>query len=159
MVAPNSFPVTIALSRRSFTGPNQEWLPNNVAWWFIARNRADTRMSIAFASGRSVEGSVLCANGRPMRPTATASGAQASEENEPIVTSTVVPAGPGRVRVTLRARDVGSGMAGLWWVRNRSPLTHADVYRGPVTVTRGVPVDYWAMDRAGNESSGEVKTR
>jgi len=59
----------------------------------------------------------------------------------------------------MRARDAGSGVAGIWYFVNRGGVSHANLYRAPVVVARGAPLIFWAVDNAGNSGSGDAHTR
>jgi hypothetical protein len=155
MVAKDSFPLAFTLSRAKPT----DFVKDDSASWFIARNLKGAHISIAFASGQRLDTVRLCVNGMPMAPTGTAKGAAAADQDPPKATSSAVPAGAGQVRVTLRARDARSGVAGIWYLVNRGGVSHANLYRAPVVVARGAPLIFWAVDNAGNSGSSDAQTR
>jgi hypothetical protein len=159
MVATDYWPLTVKLSRRFYRHGDGTFVPSDVALWFFPSDLLGSRIKIAFATGQSVGSVRVCVNGNPVAPTSTASGAVSMDDAPPILSSTAVAAGAGHVRVTIHARDSGSGLAGVWWGVNSKRIRRALPYNTPVTVARGAPVVVWALDRAGNERSIDVRTR
>ncbi|HXK13043.1 MAG TPA: hypothetical protein VNH45_00760 [Gaiellaceae bacterium] len=157
-VANKNWPVTFVLSHR-FDGPTGEYLASDAASWFLPRELNGARISMAFASGEQLADIRLCVNGNSLRATSIVRGIQAIDEDPPIVSSSVASAGSGRRRVTLRARDARSGLAGIWYLVYARGVQRAIRYRAPLVVPRGTVVIYWAVDRVGNTTNYEVKAR
>lgn len=155
----NEFPAQFTLSRDRFQGPDSELLPDDVASWFVPRSLKGATISLAFATGQPVANVRLCVNGRAITPTSTVSGPKAKDQDAPRVYPTVVPAGVGKVRITLRATDSVSGVAGMWTVVNAGRPRELLPYSGPFVVRRGPQVIVWAVDRAGNMTTPGIATR
>jgi hypothetical protein len=155
----DEFPEQFTFSRDHFQGPVGEFLPDDVASWFVPRSLKGATISLAFATGQPVANVRLCVNGRAITPTSTVSGPKAKDQDAPRVYPTVVPAGVGKVRITLRATDSVSGVAGMWTVVNAGRPRELLPYSGPFVVRRGPQVIVWAVDRAGNMATPAIATR
>jgi hypothetical protein len=153
------YPPVLTFSRSSVKGANEEFLPDDRAAWFIPYSLKGAKVTFAFATGQPVADVRLCVAGNAIPPTGFVSGAQANDQAYPRINVAVETAGAGLARVTLRATDTGSGVAGVWWIRGVGGPRHVSRYTGPFVVRRSAGVIVWAMDRAGNLSQGPWSTR
>ena len=155
----NEFPAQFTLSRDRAQGPSDEYLADDVASWFVPHSLKGATISLAFATGQPVASVRLCVNGQAIIPTSTVSGPKAKDQDAPRVYPKVVPEGTGQVRITLRATDTVSGVAGMWTVVNAGRSRRLVPYSGPFVVRRGPQVIVWAVDRAGNMTTPAIATR
>ena len=129
-------PALLTFSRSSAKGPNEEFLPDDRAAWFLPSSLRGSNITLAFATGQPIAEVRLCVAGSAIPPTGLVSGVHASDDASPGSELPLRPAGEGLARVTVRVTDVGSGVAGVWWMRAVGGPRHVSRYSRPFVVPR-----------------------
>lgn len=163
---PNAYAVSghsgkIALSEIRVRRYTQSVQLDGVATWVVPTVRA-TGWALAYANGQPLGSLRLCLDrGRDgsvdmtRPPDGVVQGAAAADMAAPLISGRVLSTASGESTVELFAKDTASGTAGIWWG------VEGGGYRGryakPVRVPADATLGVYAIDRAGNMSSAELR--